>query len=736
MWKDYSCSYIKNNRASSISVMVAAFISALLLSLLCSLFYNLWNYEIDKLKLEEGDWQSRIVGEISDRDLTIIQDFANVEKIVINEKLSDRQEIAVDIYFENMSMIFEDMPRIIALLEHEPKSVTYHYTLLAMYFIRDPQDKAPRAVFPFFLAVTVMTCFSLIMIIHNSFAVSMNARLHQFGIFSSIGATPGQIRTCLLQEAAALCIVPIVAGNLLGIVMSNGIIKGTNKILTDTSGRMDAVWTYHPFILVITLLITVLTIWISAWIPARKLSKLMPLEAIKNTGELQLKKKKSFRTLSFLFGIEGELARTALKAQRKNLRTATFSLTFSFLAFSLMQCFFTLTGISQRMTYFARYQDVWDIMVTIKDTNIDVLKNTEYLQKISGVRSKTIYQKVMAKRNITEEEISENLRAIGGLQDAPETYVSDFNGAWLVNAPIVILDDASFLEYCEQIGTTPRLDGAVILNRIKDSSNPNFRIRNYIPYINENQQTTVLQQADGGGIMAEIPVISYTQNAPLLREAYDELDYYVLVHVLPVSVWKEINDLIGGTEDATYIRILAKEGVTLTELNELEDKISQIFSQKYEIESENRIQDKLSNDNMITGMMLILGGFCVLLAIIGIGNVFSNTLGFVHQRKREFARYMSIGLTPEGIKKMFCIEALVIAGRPILITLPLTIIVTGLMIKIAYLEPMIFIREMPIIAIAAFILAVFAIVAFAYYLGGRKVLQNSLVDALRDDTMM
>lgn len=97
---------------------------------------------------------------------------------------------------------------------------------------------------------------------------------------------------------------------------------------------------------------------------------------------------------------------------------------------------------------------------------------------------------------------------------------------------------------------------------------------------------------------------------------------------------------------------------------------------------------------------------------------------------------MSIGLTPEGIKKMFCIEALVIAGRPILITLPLTIIVTGLMIKIAYLEPMIFIREMPIIAIAAFILAVFAIVAFAYYLGGRKVLQNSLVDALRDDTMM
>lgn len=55
-----------------------------------------------------------------------------------------------------------------------------------------------------------------------------------------------------------------------------------------------------------------------------------------------------------------------------------------------------------------------------------------------------------------------------------------------------------------------------------------------------------------------------------------------------------------------------------------------------------------------------------------IRNVFSNTLGFARQRKREFARYMSVGLTPEGIKKMFCIEAMALIGRPVLLTLPLT----------------------------------------------------------------
>lgn len=64
MWKDFSASYIKNNRASSISLIAAAFISALFLSFLCSLFYNFWVYEVERIVQEEGDWQGRITGEI------------------------------------------------------------------------------------------------------------------------------------------------------------------------------------------------------------------------------------------------------------------------------------------------------------------------------------------------------------------------------------------------------------------------------------------------------------------------------------------------------------------------------------------------------------------------------------------------------------------------------------------------------------------------------------------------
>ena len=171
-------------------------------------------------------------------------------------------------------------------------------------------------------------------------------------------------------------------------------------------------------------------------------------------------------------------------------------------------------------------------------------------------------------------------------------------------------------------------------------------------------------------------------------------------------------------------------------MNALENEITQIIGSEYEIESENRIQEREDNDKMIEGYELILGAFCVLLAIIGIAHVFSHTLGFLRLRKREFARYMSVGLTTEGIRKMFCIEALMIAGRPLLVTSALTIVAVAFMIRASYLDPMEFIKAAPIAPILAFVSAVFAFVALAYYLGGRKILKVSLAEALRDDTMM
>ena len=736
MWKDYSKSYIKNNRASSISIIAAALVATMFLSLLCSIAYNFWTYDVEQIILEEGGWQGRIVCETlgsddlsEDNILSLVCQFANVEKAVAGGgELSPKEGIVVDVYFKNARTIYRDMPLIAAQLGLNEDSIQYNSLLLSRYFIHDPEDESPPMLLTLFVVILIIVAVSLILIIRGSFELSMNARIHQFGIFSSIGATPRQIRTCLLQETMVLSILPMLLGSILGILISYGLIKAVNFFAADVSGRHEAVFHYHPSIFAVTVFISFLTVIFSAWIPARKLSRMTPLEAIRNTGGLLLKKTKHSQILSKFFGIKGELAGNALKAQKKHLRISTLSLLLSFLGFSIMICFTTLADISTRYTYFERYQDVWDIMITLKDTEIWDFGLTDELQDISGIQDATVYQKAKAMTFLPEGLQSDELSSLGGFESVSGT--PNENGQFQVSVPIVVLDDTSFLNFCSQIGITPSLDGAIVLNQIWDSINSNFRYAEYIPFVREDIQKTAFYKDDK---TVEIPVLSYTQTVPALREEYDD---YALVHFIPLTMWNKTLGEVCEAESDSYIRILSNRTENLADLNGLEQEIVRFVSEQYEIESENRIQERLSNDSLIQGMVMILGAFCVLLAIIGIANVFSNTLGFLRQRKREFARYMSIGLTPQEMRKMFCIEAFVIAGKPLLITLPLTVLFVQFAVTESCLDPKVFWSEAPVLPILIFAAAIVLFVALAYYIGGKRLLQCNLNETLQRDTLI
>ncbi|MDE6405410.1 MAG: ABC transporter permease [Lachnospiraceae bacterium] len=400
-----------------------------------------------------------------------------------------------------------------------------------------------------------------------------------------------------------------------------------------------------------------------------------------------------------------------------------------------MQCFFTLSDISTRETYFERYQDVWDIMVTVKDTGIGAFGEDGNLREIPGVEDVAVYQKALAKSCITEERMSEELKANGGFSHDSGKYVTQEGDGFWVNAPVMVLDDASFLVYCEQIGISPRTDGAVIWNRIRDVTNPDFRHPQYMPYIKDGG-TTNLSPQTGGVETVEIPVLACTEKVPVIREEYATLDKYELVHFVSASLWKKMEDQVGGAEKDILIRILGREGVTLSELETIQGEVDKSLAGAYTTESENRIREYETNDQKIQGMMIVLGSFCVLLALIGVGDVFSNTLGFVRQRKREFARYLSVGMTLEELRKMFCIEAFVLAGRPMLLAAAAAFFAVGAMLKASYVDAAEFLAEAPFFPIGAFMLAVGVTVASAYCLSWRKMRKIDLAKVLRDDTML
>ena len=86
------------------------------------------------------------------------------------------------------------------------------------------------------------------------------------------------------------------------------------------------------------------------------------------------------------------MAGNALKAQKKSLRTSTLSLTLSFLSFTFMLCFFTLSGISTNHTYFERYQDALGCHGNHKGHPIEDLTHEDEIHTLNNTDS-VIYQK-------------------------------------------------------------------------------------------------------------------------------------------------------------------------------------------------------------------------------------------------------------------------------------------------------------------------------------------------------
>lgn len=745
MWKDFSRSDLAHTPAAVRTMALAALAASFFLALLCGLFYNAWTYEVDRILREEGAWQARLTlpqtGAALEQTLETLEQFAQVDTITCNDTLSGQDFSVVDLTFRDKSTAYETLESIRNRLGLSNKQAEAHDTLLSRYLITDPQDPTLPLLLPFLLGVWAAMALALVLLLRNAFELTMQARLHRLGILASVGATPRQLRLCLLQEAAAVSLLPLAAGTFLGFAACAGVLAAVNRAAADLPGRQPAVFALHPLVVLAALLSALGTVLLSAWLPARRLCRIPPLEALRGTARQQSawrgKRPLTTRLLARCFGIRGELAGNALCAQKKSLRIANISLLLSFLGFTAMLCFFTLSGISTRMTYFERYQDAWDVMATLPDTQLSDFTLADSLAALPDVEDCVVYEKRQASVLLPAETQSQALQDLGGLGALAGAEAAATQDSWLVDAPLVILDDASFLRFCEETGLAPSLDGAVLLNRVWDSLHSNFRNRQYLPFVQPGTAALTLAQPDGTAL-GELPLLGMTDTPPNLREEYDQ---YTLVLFWPRSLWQkwaQENRLPAPTQTPeVLVRLLGREGISQTECEALQGEVSALLDQAgYACTVENRLTERATNDRMIQGAESILGAFCLLLAVIGLANVFLNTLGFVEQRRREFARYLSLGMTPRELRSLFWMEGAVLALRPLVIPLPLTAGMVALMLRASYLDPALFLAEAPVLPVGLFASGIVFFVALAYALGARKVLSSDLAEVLKDDRLL
>ncbi len=719
MWKDYSVNYLKKNKSTTVSIMVAVLVASMFISFLCTLFYNMRIDDIDRIKADEGNWQVRITAALSDDEIKTIENFANVYKVIQSE--------SVDIYFTKPSDIYEDMPLIAEKLNIDSDNIEYHSTLLQKQFIYSKEDgEKPMPIELLYGAIVLMMCASLIMIIKNAFSFSMNTRIRQLGILQSIGATPKQLRAVMVQEAFVLSFPSVIVGIAAGVGLDALFIKYANSF-TSQIGLRGANLHYHILLFIATFAVTMLTVLVSIWLPARKLSKSESIELVKGQAVKKVKRIRKYKLFSKLFGVEGELARKSIYVKRKEFRTASVCLMLSFFVLSIFLNFMTISEISTSNSYWKRYENVWDIMVEMKGENPDS-DTLNSIRKMDNVSSAVLYKTVSFQTVLSDDIFSNELIEKGGYKAINSNANQNENGDYIVNAPVLVLDDDSFNKYCAENNIKNiknNFPNSVVVNKIGGVLYYDSNDSESIPFIKTAENFSLNLSIQSAS--KKVNVIGYCKNVPQVRKDFDK---YSLLQVMSESSYNALTNV--QTADVSYININTNADDNLAET---ENEVNQVFGDKFNYTIENRVNAYTTNVQMYNGYKSIITIICAILACIGISNVFANTLGYMQQRKREFAEYQSIGVTPKSIAKILSIEALVIGVKPILWSIPFNILFILLTTSDNGITLNDFLQSAPILPTILFAIIMLSAIALSYLISGKKILNANIADVIKDDTI-
>ncbi|UKI23553.1 MAG: ABC transporter permease [Anaerotruncus sp.] len=72
-------------------------------------------------------------------------------------------------------------------------------------------------------------------------------------------------------------------------------------------------------------------------------------------------------------------------------------------------------------------------------------------------------------------------------------------------------------------------------------------------------------------------------------------------------------------------------------------------------------------------------GFIALMILISFVNILNTVTTGIDLRRREFAMFKSVGITPKGFNKMICLESLLYGIKALVISIPVSILLSFLM---------------------------------------------------------
>lgn len=282
---------------------------------------------------------------------------------------------------------------------------------------------------------------------------------------------------------------------------------------------------------------------------------------------------------------------------------------------------------------------------------------------------------------------------------------------YLLEIPVIVLDDNSFRNFAANCGVRigdagngnmGNMSGGeqeiILMNRIWDSLHSSRFEKEFLPFLAQGEgENLEFYETVGAEEKAMVRIAGCSNEGPALRE---ELATDRPVIVMSISYYKELHMSFLKEESFMTVMTYSREKSV-----ELENSLKLLLSEGDKWEG--RIDVERSDERMRSGLRLIVGIVASVLACVGLSNVFSVALGQIQQRKREFARYLSIGLSPKGMKKILYLEALEISLKPILISLLVNIPFVLWILKQSGVSMESYLKNMPFYLIFLFPLGLF-----------------------------
>ena len=588
------------------------------------------------------------------------------------------------------------------------------------------------SLLPIVAIILVIIMIASVVLIYNSFAMSINERVRYLGMLASIGATKKQKKMSAYYEGIILGAIGIPVGILSGIagigitlkavgskIISTGMING----IDETNTSFDVVVPVWAIVGIV--LFSVLTIFISSFIPSRKASSVTPIDAIRQRQEIKVKAKslKSPKIIRTIFGYEGELANKNLKRNGRKARVITASIALSVILFLscnyFCQVFIQASDMSGDMPY--------QVSVSFSKQHLDGF--TKELEKLDTVDD--YYSGISSNFYIkSEKKDSDTLvadavsQAICKKENLTRQYADLFNDKR--SFAVIAIDDDDFNKLCQNNSIDYKQfyngDAKMLL-----MNNINHKENSSKVFTDKILGTKFDYFSNSDDMSCDIEIAGFVE--------YDEDNYVCNMSLpssisgyIPVSVYNDV--ICAGLDDSEVTYSLAIETKQHAQCyNDVKNIFdTNDFGQGY-------VGDLIEQFQMMNTIVFIMQvfvyGFIALITLITLFNIINTISNSTMLRKKEFAMFKSVGITPNGFNKMIVLESAFYGIKALVFGLPVSVLISFGINKALGEDVIPF--EINWLMYLAVIAAVFVVVGMTMIYSVHKIKNDSIVETLKEE---